>query len=148
MASLALDMSWQRPDAFQALWWWKAAPRALPGGKSYSWVSARATSSPSGWTRLGFYPAPDWFAIPLWTRQLAATSAGPQLVAAAPIPCPPLLLSISPLPNIHMERESQTILQTLMGSQGLLRGAGQRPSWTFNSLKGGVVMAPRFSIFV
>lgn len=50
-------------NLFLGLRWWKTAPRALPerrGVKSYIWVSAIATPSPSSWIRLRFYPSAEW----------------------------------------------------------------------------------------
>lgn len=92
VASPALDISQQRPDAFLGLRRWKAAPGAVPKGtqaKSCSQVSAMATYSPSGWMRLRFYPAPDQLCDichPSCMRRLA----GPQLIAPSPVPtaCP------------------------------------------------------------
>jgi len=167
MASPSLNISWQRQDAFLGLWCWKAAPGAV-SQREHGWNPAvgcqqRQLSHPQArpgsdfaLLQIGFETLP----IPLWMRQFAIAS--PHLLAAY---LPPrsgawwhpmgtilslclLLLSMTPLPTIHMERESWSVPLMLTGSHGLLRGGGGKTVLDNNSWKGEVLRASRFSIFV
>lgn len=175
VASPALDISRQRPVAFLGLRWWKAAPGAVPKGtqvKSCSQVSAMATYSPLGWTRLRFYPAPDRLcdtSHPSWMRQPAITSSGPQLIAPFPVPTAcPAFMERDPVPSHGDQAVTLPLAALCDPSTHHPQGKGEmvspadadRVPWTpkergrkdhpghLAARSGEILGAPGFSIFV